>query len=177
VHSAPGRGSTFRVYLPRVECVERATPSRRSAETLRDGVETILLVEDDKAVRTMAAAVLRRAGYSVIEATNGVEGVRVCEDAKVTFDLVITDMVMPGMSGRALAARVREVRPTVPVLLMSGYTRDAMLLNAEPSLQAAFIEKPFTPQSFTQKVRELLERGPLAARMTPPTPAVVQAAS
>ena len=120
--------------------------------------ETILLVEDDAAVRAVAASILERAGYSIISTENGVEALRVCQDASSRFDLVLSDMVMPGLGGRALASHVNRIRPSTPVVLMSGYTRDAMMHSAELTDGMLFVEKPFTPDALTRKVREALDR-------------------
>ncbi|MGH2898405.1 MAG: response regulator, partial [Solirubrobacteraceae bacterium] len=159
VYSEAGRGSSFKVYLPRVDAAEPALEAAMQDPASRVGSETILLVEDDPAVRAVAAAVLRRVGYTIIETENGVEALRVCQDPAAAFDLVLSDMVMPGLGGRALAGHVQRIRPQVPVLLMSGYTRDAMLHNAEIGAGNLFVEKPFTPEALTQKVRDAIDRG------------------
>jgi DNA-binding NtrC family response regulator len=116
------------------------------------------LVEDDTAVRSAAVAVLRRAGHTVIEASNGIEALRIVEDDATAIDIVISDMVMPGMGGRTLAAELEQRRPHVPVLLMSGYTREAIPGRGELHPSRAFIEKPFTPESLAKSVREVLDR-------------------
>jgi len=161
VYSEMGRGTTFRVYLPRVEEEDRALDPTTPEGAARHGKETILLVEDDDAVRGVAAAILRRAGYTVIETSNGIQALQLCQDPSVAFDLVLTDAIMPGLGGRALLGHVQRVRPGVPVLLMSGYTRDAMVNSAELPASGMFVQKPFTPAALTQKVREAMDRGHL----------------
>jgi PAS domain S-box-containing protein len=158
VYSEPGRGTSFKVYLPRVEGGASANAAMDEERRANAGNETILLVEDDAAVRTVAASILKRAGYSIIATENGVEALRVCQDASSAFDLVLSDMVMPGLGGRALASHVNRIRPSTPVVLMSGYTRDAMMHSAELTDGMLFVEKPFTPEALTRKVREALDR-------------------
>lgn len=158
VYSELGLGSSFKVYLPRVDAAEQSMGSAGATIAAKAGRETILLVEDDPSVRAVATAVLRRAGYTIIETKDGVDALRVCEDPTATFDLVLSDMVMPGLGGRALAGHVQRIRPQVPVVLMSGYTRDAMLHNAELGETSLFVEKPFTPEALTQKVRDALDQ-------------------
>jgi two-component system cell cycle sensor histidine kinase/response regulator CckA len=163
VYSEPGLGTTFKVYLPKCDAVEEALAPTPHREAPRRGTETILLVEDDTALRRMAAAILRRVGYRVIEAADGAEALRRAQDGATTFDLVVSDMVMPTMSGRELVNRLHELRPHVPSLLMSGYTRDSMVHSADLSVAASFIEKPFTAESLMTKVREVLDRDPADA--------------
>ena len=126
--------------------------------TARAGSETILLVEDDAPVRAVAAAVLRRAGYTVLETDNGVDALRVCQDPSVVFDLVLSDTIMPGLGGRALAGHMQRVRPNVPILLMSGYTRDAVVHNAEMAAGTPFLEKPFTAEQLRTRVRDAIDQ-------------------
>jgi two-component system cell cycle sensor histidine kinase/response regulator CckA len=158
VYSEVGRGSTFKVYLPRCETADATALGAQLELTSRKGSGTILLVEDEDSLRTLAATILRRAGYTVIEARNGAEALRFCDDPTLILDLLITDMVMPAMGGRDLVTFVKRLRPRLPTLLMSGYTRDAMLHSADLSAGASFIEKPFTPEALTHKVREVLDR-------------------
>ncbi|MFI5229862.1 MAG: ATP-binding protein [Gemmatimonadales bacterium] len=162
VYSEPGRGTSFKVYLPRSN--ETGGPEVRAdgTESTRRGDETVLLVEDDAVVRKMTARVLRRAGYVVIEASDGLEALRMCSDPETQFSLVLSDMVMPALGGRDLATHVARLRPGVPTLLMSGYTRDAMVHSAEMSATESFIEKPFTPDTLAAKVRDVLDRAAAA---------------
>jgi len=161
VYSEVGRGSTFKVYLPACRLDEDVRPASEQAPAPSRGNEAILLVEDDASLRQVAATILTRAGYTVLQAKNGVEALALCEDEGTRLDLLLSDMVMPTMSGRELATRVQALRPAVPTLLMSGYTRDSMVHRSDFSA-AAFIEKPFTPEALMLKVRDVLDRRPPA---------------
>ncbi len=158
VYSEVGRGTTFKVYLPRVD--EGAQEYRRSAEVEEDlsGAETILLAEDEELVRTLARQVLEAYGYRVLEAANGGAALLICERHGETVDLLLTDVVMPEMSGRILAERLRQLRPAMKVLYMSGYTDNAIVHQGELDEGMNFIQKPFTPQALARKVREVLGR-------------------
>ncbi len=154
--SAPGRGTTVRIQLPFVAgpLATAATPAR---ESRRERSGTVLLVEDESAVRRIAALALRRAGHRVLEAADASAALRVAESGADELDLLVTDVVMPGMGGRALAARLREQRPDLPVLFVSGYTEDEALRREVATLRAAFLPKPFTPETLCAKVNDLLE--------------------
>jgi CheY-like chemotaxis protein len=160
VYSEVGHGTTFKVYLPIAvaENTPIATETERKTTTARGGSETVLLVEDDAVLRTMASSILRRAGYMVIEASDGLDALRIAGDSSVGIDLVVSDMVMPAMGGRDLATHLERIRPRLPTLLMSGYTRDAMVHSADLGTASWFLEKPFTPDTLTRKVREVLDR-------------------
>jgi CheY-like chemotaxis protein len=156
VYSEPGRGTTFKVYLPRADEPSTGvirTPTRNR----RVGEETILLVEDDEEVRTVATRILRNNGYRVLEAANGAEALRVCNAERVAVDLIVTDIVMPEMGGTELAERVRESQPDARFLFTSGYTEDAAVRQTLLDPGEAFIEKPFTPTSLAQKARQVLD--------------------
>ncbi|HXG66040.1 MAG TPA: PAS domain S-box protein [Blastocatellia bacterium] len=157
VESEPGRGATFRIYLPRIaEQVEPQPPAARIPE-LRRGRETILLVEDDALVRGVALAALRLSGYTVLEATRADEALQIAEQYQEPIHLILTDMVMPQMNGRALVERVVKFRPAIKVLYMSGYTENAIVRRGVLEEGINFIEKPFTPESLTRKVRDVLD--------------------
>jgi two-component system cell cycle sensor histidine kinase/response regulator CckA len=157
VYSEVGMGSTFKVYLPR----ERATDNARSIlppespDSSRGG-ETVLLVEDDEALRKLACSVLRRNGYVVLDAPNGGEAILICEQHGGRIHLLLTDVVLPRMSGRQLVERLGAIRPEMKVLFMSGYTEDAILQHGVIDSGVAFLQKPLTPTSLTRKVREVL---------------------
>jgi len=159
VYSELGHGTTVKVYLPRVdEPAEPLAPSTPAdAESLR-GTETILLVEDEPAVRAVARQILTRQGYAVLEAADGQTALAMVDAGGPRVDLVITDVVMPGMSGRSLADRLASRYPGLRVLYMSGYTDDAIVRHGmlEPGL--AYLQKPFRPDALARKVREVLNR-------------------
>jgi PAS domain S-box-containing protein len=156
-YSEPGLGTTFKIYLPRVfEQPAVKAPSRNPLEV--SGSETILLVEDDMRVRGAAERVLRSRGYTVITATDGANALTVAAQHSGEIDLMITDLVMPVMGGRALAEQISSVRPGMKVLFMSGYTEDAAARSSLMDPGAVFLSKPFTPDSLTAKVRETLRR-------------------
>jgi len=158
VYSEPGRGTTFQIYLPRSDkAVSATTESRVEVDTLR-GSETVLVVEDEEAVRMLIEQALRKYGYRVIEATNGAEALRLCENHDPPIRLMVTDVVMPGMSGRELAARVREQLPDLRVLYMSGYTDDTVIRHGLLDASMFFLQKPFTPSALARKVRETLDQ-------------------
>jgi two-component system, cell cycle sensor histidine kinase and response regulator CckA len=154
VQSEPGRGTTFQIYLPRVQGVaEKQTPP--VALTALGGTETVLLVEDEESVRQLVRETLAAKGYHVMEAENGESGIAVAAQHDGKIDLVITDVVMPGMGGRELVKQLAQSRPQTRVLYLSGYTEDAI---SEGSIEsgAAFLQKPFTLQALSRKVREVL---------------------
>jgi CheY-like chemotaxis protein len=156
VYSEPGRGTTFKIYLPRVN--EEADAQVAPAVTNgKGGTETILLVEDEDAVREVASRILRRHGYTVVEARNGADAMRQFKDGGTEFDLIVTDIVMPEMGGLELAQRVREWTPDARILFTSGYTEDAVLRRNFLDPGAEFVEKPFTPARLAQRTREVLD--------------------
>jgi two-component system, cell cycle sensor histidine kinase and response regulator CckA len=156
VYSEVGKGTSFKVYLPLVEgAVDEAEP--RSARATLRGSETILLVEDEAQVRAVALGILRRQGYRVLVAANGGEALLLCEKHSGMIDLLLSDVVMPQMSGPELARRLATLRPTTRVLCMSGYTDDAVIRHVALEAGIAFIQKPFTPDTLARKVREVLD--------------------
>jgi len=156
VYSEPGQGSTFKIYLPRVEApAEQAPPPPEVAASA--GNETILLVEDEPAVRDLAQRILRRKGYRVVTAPNGQEALDFVKRHSGPLDLLVTDLVMPQMDGRELAQRLAALRPGLRVLFMSGYTGDTIAQRGVLDPDVAFIEKPFGPEGLARKVREILD--------------------
>ena len=156
VESAPGEGSTFTIYLPRVE----APADDEGDEPLsaaRRGGETILLVEDDAVVRELARRILAGSGYHVLPAGDVVEAERFCRQHAGNLDLLLTDVVMPGMSGRELARKLAVMRPRMRVLYMSGYTDNVIVHRGVLDPGTHFLQKPFTPPALLEKVREVLD--------------------
>jgi PAS domain S-box-containing protein len=157
VYSEPGHGTVFKVYLSpaQTRVLPRTTDTGKPGDSAH-GWETVLLVEDEDAVRTLAREVLRRHGYVVLEARHGVDALRVAERHTDDIHLMVTDVVMPHMSGRETAERLHTVRPTMKVLFMSGYT-DHALMHRELTPGSSFLQKPFTPDAFARKVRHVLD--------------------
>lgn len=157
VYSELGRGSSFKVYLPRVDAEAQAEKGSVETGDGPRGEETILLVEDDPQVRRLACSVLRRGGYDVIEAAAADDALRWSESSERRLHLIVTDVVMPKMSGRVLAEELVFRIPGLKVLYMSGYTDDAVLRHGIVESGAAFLQKPLTPATLLRKVREVLD--------------------
>jgi two-component system cell cycle sensor histidine kinase/response regulator CckA len=156
VYSEPGKGTAFRIYLPRLS--EAGLRLEAPAPTeLQTGSGTILLVEDEEAVRKLTRQMLKRMGYSVIEAANGEEGVRMLGQDPQRFDLLITDVVMPGMNGRELAEYCARLSPGLRVLYMSGYADHAVIEHGMIEPDTVFIQKPFTPEDLHRKLCEVMD--------------------
>ena len=156
VYSEVGQGTTFKIYLPRVEAEEHAPPEGAAAVLASRGTETILLVDDEEAVRRPVRKILERTGYTVLEASNGAEAILLCEQHGPSIDLVITDVMMPGMTGGELVQHLHRVLPGARVLFTSGYTDDEIVRRGLLDAQRAFIQKPFTLRALVAKVREVL---------------------
>ena len=155
--SEPGRGTTLTVYLPRAAGeVEEVHPTPAPPVTLR-GTETVLLVEDDEQVRTLVRDVLYRNGYEVLEAQNGGEAILISEQHRSLVHLLLTDVVLPRMSGRELAERLCHQRPELRVLYVSGYTQDSVIDQGVLETGAPFLSKPVMPEDLLRKVRAVLD--------------------
>jgi signal transduction histidine kinase len=158
VYSEVDRGTSFKVYLPRLEADPIADlPPIAAPVQQAGGQETLLIVEDDDAVRALTRTVLRDNSYNVIEAIDADTALNWVEEHNQPIHLLVTDVVMPGMSGRELAERLKEQRPEMKVLFMSGYTDDAVVRHGLLDAEIAFLQKPFTPNALARKVREVLD--------------------
>jgi PAS domain S-box-containing protein len=156
VYSEPGRGTTFKIYLPQVESPANLPAPRVESPGLPRGKETVLLVEDDPALRELATTLLQRLGYTVLAAANGIEALSVKPSGDI--DLLFTDVVMPHMSGRELADRVRALHPRTKILFTSAYTENAILHQGALDQGVALLQKPFTPSALANKLREVLDQ-------------------
>ena len=161
VSSSPGRGTTFEILLPAAAETEEIRPAASPFETLR-GTETILVAEDEPAVRTLVCGTLEQLGYTVLQAADGHEAICILE-AHGPVDLLLTDVIMPVMGGRELARRATSFEPAIKVVYMSGYTDDTLAFHGEPQPGSAHIEKPFTPTTLAEKLRQVLSARPAAA--------------
>ncbi len=158
VYSEPDAGTTFKVYFPSAHAaVSEPEVSSRGFVAPSRGTETVLLVEDEERVRILARTVLKRHGYHVLEAQSGGDALLICEQHPARIDLLLTDVVMPRMTGRQLADRLREVRPDMKVLYMSGYTDSSIVHHGVLDSGTNFLEKPLTVETLTRKVRDVLD--------------------
>ncbi len=155
-YSEPGRGSTFKIYLPRVdEPLEKETG--KIVKGVSGGKETILVVEDEEEVRKLAVAILRKRGYRILEASNGGDAFLICEQGKEPIHLLLTDVVMPGLNGPELARRLKYFRPEMKVLFMSGYTDNMIYQQGELDASMSLVQKPFSVEGLARKVRDILD--------------------
>jgi signal transduction histidine kinase/ActR/RegA family two-component response regulator len=158
VYSEPGEGTTFKVYLPKCSAAIQAEAAAVPVITRLSGSETILVVEDDEQVRVAVRGILRRNGYQVIETQRASQAIEICEKQLQKLDLVLTDVVMPEMSGMQLVERLRHTRPDLRVVCMSGYTGEAAVRHGMIESGVAFVQKPLTPEGLLVKVRQVLEQ-------------------
>jgi len=156
VISTPGRGTTFRIYLPRCRD-ERAAVVGETPRDAGGGRETLLLVEDEPQLLELAREALAALGYTVLSAASPGDALRLCEGHPGRIDLLVTDVVMPGMNGRQLRERIQRLRPGLRVLFMSGYAADAIAHRGVLEGGVRFIEKPFSLDALGARVREALE--------------------
>jgi PAS domain S-box-containing protein len=157
VYSEPNQGSVFKIYLPRVDEPETVEPPPPPETPPQRGTETVLLVEDEDEVRTLAGELLERFGYRVLMAPDGNAALRICEKHGEPIHLLVTDVVMPGMSGRVLAQLLVSMHPELKVLYISGYTDATITHHGVLEAGSAFLQKPFTPNALARKVREVIE--------------------
>ena len=158
VYSEPGLGTTFKIYLPRVDAAAPAGVTTAALSASLRGTETVLLVEDAAAVRAVAHQALARQGYTVLDAPNGAEALRIAAEHAGPIHLLLTDVVMPGLSGRQLSDELTRLRPDTKVLFTSGYTDDAVVRHGVLESGIAYLQKPFTVDGLARKVREVLGR-------------------
>jgi PAS domain S-box-containing protein len=157
VESEPGRGATFSIYLPRISDLGKAKPLGSAEPAVRAGTETILLVEDELGVRQLVREMLHRLGYKILQASGGAEAIRLFEQYQGSIDLLLTDVIMPQMSGRELAERLKALRPSLKVLYISGYTDDMLAHHGVLESNVFLLQKPFAPDALAIKLRELLD--------------------
>ena len=170
VYSELGHGTVFKIYLPEVDEPADGMGERSKGEEVPGGKETILLVEDEAAVLELTAQMLKNRGYRVLEAQNGADAILGCKGYRGLIDLMVTDVVMPGMSGRELAGHLASVRPEMRVLYMSGYTDDAIIHYGILEEGVNFIQKPFSIGKLARKVREVLDKDSRSLVRTHPAP-------
>lgn len=157
VESKPGRGATFTIYLPRITEPALTAPSPGAEPAVRSGTETILLVEDELGVRQLVCEMLQRLGYQILQASGGAEALRLFEQHQGSIDLLITDVIMPQMSGRELAQRLKVLQPSLKVLYISGYTDDMLAHHGVLESNVFLLQKPFAPDELAKKLREVLD--------------------
>jgi two-component system, cell cycle sensor histidine kinase and response regulator CckA len=156
VYSEIGKGTTVKTYFPRFEDGQPRAVLEEENESGFAGTETVLLVEDEEAVRALTLRILKDHGYNVIEAGNGQDALREAGKYSATIHLVLTDVVMPGMSGRTLVSQLETARPGIKALYMSGYTDNAIVHHGILDSDIAFIPKPFSPSQLARKIWEVL---------------------
>ncbi|MCL4297881.1 MAG: PAS domain S-box protein [Anaerolineae bacterium] len=158
VYSEPGQGAAFRIYLPAGETTVNGLPVPQATPVTRGGNETILLVEDEETVRKLARTALEGKGYTILEASDGGAALSLFEQHQGLIDLMVTDVVMPQMSGRELAEQLKVLQPQLKVLFMSGYTDDAIVRHGLLTAEVEYLSKPFSLNSLASKVREVLDK-------------------
>jgi two-component system, cell cycle sensor histidine kinase and response regulator CckA len=158
LYTEPGRGTTFKIYLPRVEDEATAVTEEVAVRPTTPGSETILLVEDNAAVRGFCRRVLEKQGYTVLEAECGTDALAIAASPSGSFDLLVTDVVMPGMQGHQLAARLWADRPDMPVLYISGFAENSVMSQAVSRREVGFLPKPFTAEALGRAVRDAIDR-------------------
>jgi CheY-like chemotaxis protein len=168
VYSEPGRGSSFKVYLPRVEQAAETLSVARPVTGEQKGSETILLVEDQPQVRELARVALAEKGYTVLVTSSAGDAEKICAQHGADIHLLLTDLIMPGITGRELAKRMTARYPKMRVLYMSGYTFSMIAQSGMPGGMledgVAFLQKPFTPSALGEKVREVLDGSAIASK-------------
>jgi two-component system cell cycle sensor histidine kinase/response regulator CckA len=158
VYSEPGEGTAFKIYLPAIEEIpQHLEIEKPTSYSMPKGEETILLVEDERIVRELAAKMMKRLNYNVLNASNGNEALEIAQNYSGIISLLITDVVMPGMNGRQLAERLLQIRPSIKVLFTSGYTENAIAHHGIIEKGLSFIGKPYSARDLSQKIRQMLD--------------------
>jgi CheY-like chemotaxis protein len=157
VYSEPGQGTTFKIYLPKIDDPVDGGPASSASPSPSYGKETVLVVEDEEGVRTLVRDILEQSGYLVLEASHGAQALETSERHPGPIHLFVTDVVMPEMSGRELVQRLAILRPASKVLFMSGYTANAVVHRGALESETEFLQKPFTAATLTRKVRDILD--------------------
>jgi CheY-like chemotaxis protein len=160
VYSEPDRGTTFKIYLPRVDQPAELVGGDTRTPKVQRGIETILLVEDDEQLRALTSSVLGHCGYNVLVASTPEDGLAICKSTSHDIRLLVTDVVMPRMNGRQLAEQAQQIRPGIRVLYISGYTNDAIAHYGVLDPGLWFLPKPYALSSLIAKVREVLDSAP-----------------
>jgi CheY-like chemotaxis protein len=157
VYSEPGHGTTFRIYLPRTRSLATTDLTLKAVVTDTGGTETVMIVEDEEAIRGITSRILGKAGYTVLVFSSAKDALAACKTHDAKIHLLLTDVVMPGMGGRALAEEMEALRPGIKVLYMSGYTDETIAHHGALVPGTHFIAKPFNASTLTRKVREVLD--------------------
>lgn len=157
-YSEEGHGTTFKIYFPRVTGEEETVQARDKETNVLSGKETILVVEDESAVRNLAVTALHQFGYKVLEAGSGTDALQVCRNLKKPVDLILTDVIMPNMSGPELVQQIRSTWKNVKALYMSGYTQNTITNHGTLKAGVDYISKPFRPQELVTMVRKVLDK-------------------
>jgi CheY-like chemotaxis protein len=158
VYSEPGQGTTFKIYLPREEEPLEEIGEKVVKGELPRGNETVLVVEDEEEVRKLAVRILQKQGYKILEASQGNEALFICEQHEEPIHLLVTDVVMPGMSGRELSEHLISLHLETKILYMSGHTNSAIVHHGVLESGVNLLQKPFTPEALARKVREVLDK-------------------
>lgn len=157
VNSELGRGTTFKVYLPIVAGDRKLEEKERISITEHNGSETVLILENNNRLRNLTRKILQERGYMVLEAQDGEEALKVCEEHEGLIHLLLTDVVMPQMSGKEVAKRLQSLRPETKVIYMSGYLDDSIARHGVLAQDVNFVQKPFSPKDLFLIVREVLD--------------------
>jgi len=157
VYSEPGKGTTFKIYFPRAEDAVFAVAAKSKSEPEAMGTETVLVVEDEASVRALACRILKDRGYTILEASNAKEALVIAREFEGVIHLVLTDVVMPDMTGKELVFRLKSSRPDIKVLYASGYTDNSIVHQGILDPEVAFLPKPFAVKSLISKVREVID--------------------